>query len=666
MSETVVEARPNCERWVWIELIGFDNTLPDYGVAVYLDRCGFVPEGMCLLFSTPDFYHTHEGLEREVAFPPDYCSYAGKSYNAERQRQVWTNWQLKGLVDELHLRGLRVFPTMFNLCTSLIDNQPYRSPWCASHPELMETFADARSAQCLSPLKRLADGRYYEDVFVTAARAVVDDYGFDGLHAADGYSSPRHPLSLADYSDDMVEQFTALMGLSLPTFASMQERADYIWANLRHQWCEFYARRFEQFFAKVCAAMHETGREVLYNNAWTRDPFEAYCRYGVDYHRIAAAGVDRFILETVGAGVSIGAESGYRADLRFDLNFMVAFTKALLPQLPLLCLNATGDTTENWDVLNHAPTVSEREIYTLGSMFVQTSGESERPRFVHASTGPLVCLGDGINPSQWQWLRENWLTAYECVPQRVLGATVVWSEAALEGELEDYLAHRLLTRQKIAAELQKRGAPLQAVIGSANLAAAEGCLLVPRPELLPADELQRVLDYNRGPVVMIGRAGALPAGGVGFAEGEAEEQLGCRIYNARIELPPLPPVAPVELPAAMPDPPNYLHELYMRPVSEPFMAACTQLLIELTDTPRVVSGVDDLRVLAYEVDDRHVRVLVGNEAHFYVLGRLDMRQPVKSVRIASHFPGKPIFPEERFLDVRVPPCGMIVLDVERA
>jgi len=136
----------------------------------------------------------------------------------------------------------------------------------------------------------------------------------------------------------------------------------------------------------------------------------------------------------------------------------------------------TGHTTENWDVLNHAPPVSEREIATLGHMFLQ-----DDDGFRHASRGPVVCLADGIDSRQWQWLRENWQAAYERLPGRVLGATVVWSEAALEAEFADYPTHRVLTRQKIAAELQSRGAPLQVVVDARDIAWARGCLLIPRP-----------------------------------------------------------------------------------------------------------------------------------------------------------------------------------------
>lgn len=664
-----MDVKPNCERWLWIELIGFDNREPDYNVQAYLDNCGFIPEGLSFLFTTPDFVHTHAGLEREVVFPPDYCSYGGKPYNAERRRQAWTNRQLKGLVEALQARGIKVCFAMLNLYVSRIDGELYRSPWCDRHPELMEFTREGVVAHCLNPLKRLADGRLYEDVFAEHLAAVLRDYGFDGYHAADGFSSPRQPIWMADYSDDMVEQFVALMGVTLPapfagaatTPAQIQARADYLWQQHRQRWCGFYARRFEQFFTKVCRTVHSLGGQVCYNNAWTRDPFEAYYRYGIDYRRIARAGVDRFMVETVGAGVSIGAESGFRADLRSELNIMLAHLKVCLPQMPLLCLNGTGDTTESWDLLNHAPVVSEREIYTLGHMFVQ-----DDKGFRHASSGPFVCLADGITGPQWKWLRRNWVVAYERTPQRVLGATWVWSEAALDREFDDYLAVRLLSRQKIVAELQQRGAPLQVAVNSRHLAATRGCLLVPRPELLPADELRAVLDYAHGPVVLIGsQEAALPPADLVFAEGPGPQQLACRVYHATGPLTPpaLTPVPQETLPAVLPDPRNYLYGMYFRTAIEAFLQACATLLIELTPMPRVVGDVPALRLLAIEAEGGAVRLLVGNEDTIYVLARLDLQREVREVRIASHYPGRPILPDGRFINVQVPPRGMIVLDV---
>ena len=656
---------PNCERWLWIELIGFDNRDPGASVRAFLDNCGFAPDGISLLIATPDFVHTHAGMEREVVFPPDYCSYGGKPHNSERQRQEWTNWQLLALVEALRIRGIRVCFANLNIFASRIDGISYRSPWCDSHPELLEFTRDGVAASCINPLKRLADGRWYEDVFVERLAAAVRDYGFDGYQVADGYSSPRQPIWLADYSDDMVAQFREATGLDLPAHAAdagaTRARADRIWQCHRRAWCEFYACRFERFLGKICHAMHGLGREVCCNNAWARDPFEAYYRYGVDYRRLARAGVDRFLLETVGAGVSIGAESGFRADLRFELNFMLAEMKACLPGTPMLCLNGTGDTTESWDLLNHAPAVSEREIYTLGHLFVQEPGGLRR-----ASAGPFVCLADGISATQWSWLRRNWEVAYGSAPKRTLGAAVLWSAAALDREFDEYLADRLLSRQRLAAELQARGAPLQVVAPSASLAAVRGCLLVPRPELLPTEELAAVLAYRHGPLVLIGRRELdLPPPDLEFAEGAGARQLVCRIYHAGLPLavPPFPPMAPAEPPPAPPDPPDYLHGMFYRETNPAFLQACADLLVELTPTPRVEDPASALRVLATEEEDGTIRVLVGNEDHIYAIGRLDLRRNVRDVRIASHYPGRPLLPDGRFLRVQVPPRGMIVLDV---
>ena len=672
MARDAKDTEPACERWMWIELIGFDNRERDYNVGAFLDNAGFVPDGLAMLFATPDFTHTHEGLEREVVFPPDYCSYHAKPYNAERRRQAWTNHQLKGLVEELQKRGVQVYHSLFNLYISTVDGEVYRSPWCDSHPELMEFTRAGQSAHCLNPLKRFSAGGYYEDFLVERLVAVAQDYGFDGVHAADGYSSPRLPVWMADYSDDMVEQFVEVMGVDLPPEIlpradaetppeRIAARADYIWGRMRADWCEFYARRFERLYRKICGAMHAMNRQVLFNNAWTRDPFEAYDRYGVDYRRIARAGVDRFVMETVGAGVSIGAESGFRTDPRHQLNFMLAFTKACVPDMPLLCLNATGDTTENWDVLNHAPAVSEREIITLGHMVLQDGGG-----FRHASSGPMVCLADGITRSQWQWLRENWQTAYEALPARVLGATVVWSDVGPDVEQADYEAHRVLSRQYVAGALQKRGAPLQAVVNGRHIAATRGALLVPRPELLPPAELHAILEYEHGPVVMIGRQEVdLPPADLFFADGPGPEQLSCRVYHAGRDLDPpsLEPQPAPPLPDVLPNPPNYLHDLYFRPVSDGFLQACADLLIGVSGTPRVAGDAPDLRLLAFETAEGGIRLLVGNEAHFYVLGRVDILREVREVHVASRFPGIPVTHEGRFIDVRVPPRGMIALDI---
>jgi len=659
------ESRPNCQRWMWIELLGFDNTEPDYHVGAFLDNAGFVPDVVTFHLCCPDFVNAHEGMDREIVLPPDVCAYGARSYNAERRRQEWTNWQFRGLVQELQRRGIQVYCSVMDIFVSNVDGQPRRSPWSDSHPELWAVRHTGEAAGTIGPLKRLADGTYYEDYFVAKLREVLTDYGCDGFHGADGIAGPRRPVSHADYSDDMVGQFAAMMHADVDLHCDgdaerAEARARYIWAHLRREWCEFHAIRWEQLWTKICGAVHELGKRTAFNNVWTQEPFGAYLRFGVDYRRIVRAGVDALILETVGAGNSIGVE-GVPVELRADMNIMLLFMKACLPDVPLTYLNCTGDTTENWDVLNHLPPACEREHYLLGSMFVQGEGGCG-----HAGAGPVVCLADGINEPQWRWMARNWLVAYEHTPTHLLSPTVLWSEAALETEFGDYVEHRTLTRHKLCTKLTFHGAPLHCVVRPEHLGVVTDALFVPRPELLPEAELQAVLAHP-GMVVAMGRNDApLPPADLTLAEGDGPEQLCLRVYRPakQVALPAVTPGPQAELADERPDPPSYICDLYFRPTSEDFLRACAQALTALSDVPQVVNGVAEARVLAYETAPGWVRVLIGNEAYWYTQPQLDFGREILEVRIASHFPGKPIVPSGTTLATRVPPRGMVVLDVK--
>ena len=46
-------------KWIWIELIGFDNQKPDFGVVDYINRCGFLPDGFALLLYWTGFVIDH-------------------------------------------------------------------------------------------------------------------------------------------------------------------------------------------------------------------------------------------------------------------------------------------------------------------------------------------------------------------------------------------------------------------------------------------------------------------------------------------------------------------------------------------------------------------------------------------------------------------------------
>ena len=77
-------------KGIWIELIGFDNALPDYGVREYLSRMPVKPEFVSLLLFDAELVHTHAGLERDFPLGDLQCSYFGRPFNEERRRQDWT------------------------------------------------------------------------------------------------------------------------------------------------------------------------------------------------------------------------------------------------------------------------------------------------------------------------------------------------------------------------------------------------------------------------------------------------------------------------------------------------------------------------------------------------------------------------------------------------
>lgn len=651
--------------WLWIELIGFDNELPDYGVQAYLDNAGFVPEAVSLFVFNPDFMHAHDGMVEDRLLPFDCGSYGGHPRSYERERQDWTKFQVRGLVQELHRHAIAVLVSVFDIFVT--------DEWIGQHPELLHVDREGRRIGSICPWKRLRDGTYYEDFFARKLGEVLRDYGFDGYHQADGYCHPRLTVYEGDFSDDMVDQFVRATGLVLPEGMAgesgdrpevVAERACWIWRHARREWLGFYARRIQAFCGKVAEAVHAQGKRVVANNALTREPFQARYRYGVDYKLMAQAGVDGFILETVAPGVAIGGEGGRVASPHYDFLAMVLLIKSYVPDLELHCLNNTHDVNEQWDVLRHGPQLLEREIYCNANLYRwRSDGTLER-----CSRGPLVCLADGIQRHEWQWLREWWDRGFGTVPRRVVGATVVWSDRALEAQLDEFLDTRRWTTHKLLYELMAKGAPVACAADVADVGAVRGPLLVLNPQLLPEEELAAVRAYTGGPIIAVGgRTPALPKPDFEFEDCYVPHQLYCAVYGTdkRWDV-TIAPDGPEEIPedfAGIAEPHAYFEELYFRKVSQGFLAACAHAIADCAGAVKVLGRPDVIRVQALELDDRVLRLLIGNDSIHYVLTDLDVGREIESVEVVTPFPGTaPAFAGSRF-GLRVPGRGMVVLDV---
>ncbi|MCC6445341.1 MAG: hypothetical protein IT210_18015 [Armatimonadetes bacterium] len=658
-------AKPPYERWLWIELIGFDNASEDFGVSRFLENAGFAPDAISFLMFNPDFIHSHGGSASDRAFPPDFCSYCGHPYNEERQRQDWTPRQLRGLVRELQKHGVRVYFAVFDMFVS--------QDWIGKHPEILHVRRTGDSIASVCPLKRFENGAYYEDFFSEKLTQVMADYGFDGYHGADGYAHPRIPIYIGDFSDDMVGQFTEASGMSLPDPAWLRcdgssemiaRRADWIWHDRRREWIAFYSDRLKGFWRKVVSALHAQGKSVMLNSAWTRDPFEALYRYGIDYKGLVEAGVDGFIVEAA-AGASESERGEASGRVLYDFMAMLLLNKASAPEAKMLYLNGVKDTLEQWNVLRHSPTVLEKEIYSLSGLYLRDAQGRLKP----CAGGPVVCLADGIRPEEWRWLQEKWSLGFGALPRNICGATLAWSDAALKNQLEDFITTRRWTAHRFLYHLIAEGAPVRSAVDVAHLRAAKGPLLVLNPHLFPESEMAEIRAYRNGPVIMIGGENpGLPGPDLQFQDAGAAYPAFCGVWGGR---------PPTETPAPEPgeeyspgdllslnDPLSFLEELSFQKVSGSFIEACAEVIAGCSQGVTALSGSEKTNAWAMELENGKLRVFIGNDSYAYSTPRLDVGREIARIEVRTPFPAMPVAFEGSRFSVKSPGRGMVVLEVE--
>ncbi len=487
------------QNYVWIELIGFDNTRPDFGVEELIATMGFRPEAMLLLVASVDFIHAHRGMEKETELDPFVCSYNGHSHNDCRARQRWTNYQLRALTRVLREHGIESYISVFDLVSE-------HSAFAAEHPELLAQFTQSRKRQTGSFLymtKRIADGSYYEDEFLRATLAVLRDYSFDGIHLADGVCRPRLPVQSLEHSDDMFEQ------AGIPVPAEDVDREAYLLEGYRRSWLEFCERRWAAYLEKTVKGIHESGFKVIVNSTWTKDPLEALYRYGIDYARMAELPIHAMVVENGSPTLAIlddGANAGYHMtpEDRKAVHYMLRasllhIAAAVGERIPLRPLFPVRDTMEQYDVIHHLPTSLQRHAAALFVARAHRADGSLRP----VATGNTYCLGDGLRFDDWRFLRLCSDNAYAGKAAYPVGATAVYSDARNREELYALMDRRSPHSTRWIAALMERGAMIGKVAHVRDLDAVCGTLVVPNPERMPKEELARIRAYDRGEVVYL-------------------------------------------------------------------------------------------------------------------------------------------------------------------
>jgi len=671
-----------CETWIWTELLAFDNRLADQGVDAYIECLGFVPAGISLMASASDFVMLHEPLDRERVLFPDVCARFGHSGNEERARQEWTNLQLRSLVAHLKKKGITVLVSVF----AAYHHDQFHREWLTDHPEARIVYRHLGVTDGLSVIARLADGTPYEDLFVPQLVRVIEDYGFDGWHGPDCLG-PGGSIAHSDGSDGIVAQFVDFLGGSWPQgievmtdheVSRVQARLDVIWEHFRAEWIEFNMQRWEQFWRKIVQALRPLGAKTMINSGNTKAAFESMYIYGMDYRRIARLGVDYLVVETVAANLAL-INGGY--ERHFDFAATLAEMKALVPDMKLLFLHGVKDVVESYDLLRHAPARLEREVFTLANQFIRTEdGDLQR-----CASGLMVCLGDGLAPSEWHYLRQQWRSGYSFAPVRAGDLTWLWGDTTVDALLTDYPRHGTWPGfLQVSRLVQTYGLQINAICRVENLGQAHGPLLVPNADLLPAATRRELESYDGGPVVLLGRLrdiAATASASVVTCRMTEDYAMACVVLHAglppsmlEVDPPGGPPFTDSRPPCFFCDAPDYM------PVPAIFWEQASAVITASVDAWRAANHVPGCQALNREaglsvmsLEDSAGRLrtaLVSSQATYLVPEFRFSAHPVAVTKI-SGFPytplalaGDSVRSGHNQSPLHLPPHGIVVMDVE--
>ena len=550
-------AADNWRKFLWAELIAFDNTKADFGVGEFLGRMRERPQGVSLLLLEPELFEKHVPLTADRELPASVCAYGSRPCNEEHARQVWTAFQLRDLVGLLRARGVETYASFFLFGTR-------------------------------HPTDPMPDGRPYVDAFIRGTVDFLRDYGFSGLHGADGFGHPRR----------------SLRDRGIPVERCLEEAA-----------------KWSDFWMKAATALRAAGFKTYLNTCWTRDPYEAIVRYGVDYRSLARAPFDGFFVESSAGGLTLEGWNYTEESLLDKCTAMLMRLKAAAPDKDLLLLQCFKDGEERFDALRHAPLLVPAEALAMANTF------SDGRRTLEGVTGSLA---DAITRPEWERLDATWTLAFSCPAAVPEGVRVVWDDEALTRECLDLPKRRLASSHTLLAALISHGAVLGGTIPTARaLADASLPILVLNPDCYPRQTLEK-LRARGGTVVEFG------LGVDGFTE------------------------HPVKT-----EPENWLFPLVeSRPPSAAFDAAVGKINAVAPVVPS--DGRGGFALSSSVEPDGARRILLRNNRPTYHAVEVDVKGVVKTAEILTDDPRLPIRCEARpdgrtRLYVKLPPAGVVLL-----
>ena len=670
------------KKWCWIELIGFDNTSKDYGVSNFISRAGFKPTGISLLISWLGFVFEHESLDIEKKLNNGECSYVGHCSCPERKRQPWTNFELKGLVDELHRNGIQVYISFFNYCSYAEDNgNIFIDPFHEAHPEVREKDSSGTYIST-HMLKRLSDGTYYEDVLQEKTVNALVDYGFDGIQIADGISSPRLTVPSSICRDDILLQFEERTGIKIPEYTDVKE---YVKKNCYIEYVNFCAERWTEFFKKFYNRLSNAGKTAHFNSAWTTCAIDSIYRYGVDYRGVAKAGATSCVIEDVSGAVGVLAKeyNGFlmtdeeRRRIHYWFLAKLMINRATLKDVELFPIANIHDNMEQWGVYEHMRT------------YMTTSTASNLNNIIYTQNGikplidgPLYCLCDSLKSSDWDYIRNVWNTAYTKDAYGNAGVTLVWDDTIIDAELRELNENRRATTTHILTELLYGGAPVNAVVRTDDIkympkpfGVYSGALLVINPDLLSADKFNEIKASGKD-IFIITLPNRVPKGfnilveeknsfgGIVLASNKNGDSTTVNngadyAFDSKTDDEPLNGL--------------WTHTLAHKPYSNDFWIECGNTVQKLSGAPSIdrelvtEHGVHR-RVCKYICiqtrDENKCRIILINDDYWYNLPNVTFNKNIKGAKCVTKYDGYEVHMSDKSVCTLVPLRAAEIIDVE--
>lgn len=419
-------SKKHYEACLSVDLRCFDNTLPDFGVAGFFEKLGFIPSRIFNHETYMDQIHTHNGVIDDTPLEPQWIS-----QRAVDSAQPWTRRQFKGLIDELH----RWDVLFYQGCEAAWSVWPEygeksRCTYLYEHlPDIFIVNRDGRTTAQggmggINPLRRFRDGTLYEDWMIRDICRFLVDYECDGFFAADGFAGLVIPLENGCYGEDMIAQFTEYTGIEVPPGTTPQ-RADYIWTHLRGPWAAFYADRWAAFHKKLADAIASIGKRLTAFTPFQMGPADSLYMFGYDYRKSCQAGLHSIALEIMEEVTSRRFQIVQGWESVGIANATTAMAAAGVTEI--LWTMATCNSPEHWNTFRDQPCILEREALALPTLrTVMPDG-----RRLRTLDGFLTIFGTDLLQEDWRWLTlrtdEGW--GYPVLRQH--GLTIVWSQSAL-------------------------------------------------------------------------------------------------------------------------------------------------------------------------------------------------------------------------------------------